>query len=221
MSASGQSTVAGPNAVSGRVKAYDFLKNTVLTDPDAQGQFVSEQEIADRIGVSRTPIREALLMLATEELVQLVPKRGAYIAPLTGKDLRELVELRGTLERFAAEKTLAAGQVPLAEMRAVLAEQQRLHGVEQAKAFIELDARFHALLVRAAGNDMVARTYEMLRARQVRAGLVAMFRVDRRKETVIAEHQAILDGLAAGDPAATIAAIDDHLNTTLRIQLTS
>lgn len=208
-------------SVSGRVKAYEFLKSTVLTDPAAQGQFISEQEIADRIGVSRTPIREALLMLAAEELVQLVPKRGAYIAPLTGKDLRELIELRGTLERFAAEKTLAGGQVPLTEMRDVLAAQQRMHGVEQAKDFIELDARFHALLVRAAGNDMIARTYEMLRARQVRAGLVAMFRVDRRKETVIAEHQAILDGLAAGDAVATLAAIDDHLGTTLRIQLTS
>ncbi|MBI0382182.1 GntR family transcriptional regulator, partial [Streptomyces albiflaviniger] len=65
---------------SGREKAYAFLKETVLTDPDMQGRFLTEQEIADRIGISRTPIREALLLLAAEDLVQLVPKRGAHIA---------------------------------------------------------------------------------------------------------------------------------------------
>src|SRR4051812_21008556 len=102
---------SGGSAVTGRDRAYEYLKSTVLTDPGVQGEFLSEQEIADNVGVSRTPVREALLMLAAEGLVQLVPKRGAYIAPLTGKELRELVELRGVLERFAAEKALADGAV--------------------------------------------------------------------------------------------------------------
>ncbi|WP_345033981.1 GntR family transcriptional regulator [Kutzneria kofuensis] len=60
-------------SVSGRDRAYDYLRNTVLADPAAQGTFLNEQDIADRIGVSRTPIREALLMLSAEELVRLVP----------------------------------------------------------------------------------------------------------------------------------------------------
>jgi DNA-binding GntR family transcriptional regulator len=206
-------------SVSGREKAYRFLKNEVLSDPAAQaGFFINEQEIADRVGVSRTPIREALLMLAAEELVQLVPNRGAYIAPLSGKDLRELIELRGTLERFAAEKTLKTGTVPLAEMRETLKRQGEL---EDAKAFIELDTHFHTLLIKASDNAMLARNYETLWARQVRAGLVAMFGVADRRSAVLAEHQAILDGLAAEDVDATLAAIDDHLGTTLRIQLTS
>lgn len=208
-------------SASGRDRAYDFLKNTVLTDPSAQGQFISEQEVADRIGVSRTPIREALLMLAAEELVQLVPKRGAYIAPLLGNQLRDLIELRGTLERFAAQKALAADAVPLTEMRAVLAEQRLLCGGEESRLFIELDTQFHTMLVRAAGNEMLTRTYETLHARQVRAGLVALSNAEGRQHAVIAEHQAILDALEDGlvDPA--LAAIDHHLDTTLRIQLTS
>jgi DNA-binding GntR family transcriptional regulator len=206
-------------SVSGREKAYRFLKNEVLSAPAAQGGFfINEQEIADRVGVSRTPIREALLMLAAEELVQLVPNRGAYIAPLTGKDLRELIELRGTLERFAAEKALKAGTAPVAEMRETLARQGEL---KDAKAFIELDTHFHTLLIQASDNAMLARTYETLWARQVRAGLVAMFGVADRRSAVLAEHQAILDALAAGDVDATLAAIDDHLGTTLRIQLTN
>jgi DNA-binding GntR family transcriptional regulator len=208
-------------SVSGRDRAYRYLKNSILSDPAAQGGFINEQEIADQVGVSRTPIREALLMLAAEELVQLVPNRGAYIAPLTGKDLSELIELRGTLERFAAEKTLKAGTVPLAEMRKTLERQEELEGMDNAKAFIELDTHFHTLLIQASGNAMLARTYETLWARQVRAGLVAMFGVTDRRTAVLAEHQAIVDALASGDVSATLAAIDDHLGTTLKIQLTN
>jgi DNA-binding GntR family transcriptional regulator len=206
---------------SGRDRAYEFLKNTVLTDPAAQGAFLSEQDIAARIGISRTPVREALLRLAAEELVQLVPKRGAYIAPLTGRDLRDLVELRGLLERFAAEKTIADGSVPLDALRETLRGQRDLDGPGQAERFIELDTAFHRLLIEAAGNAMVARTYETLRARQVRAGLVALFHRPNRQQAVIAEHRAILDALAAGDVTAAHTAIDHHLETTLRIQLTS
>lgn len=206
--------------VSGRDKAYEFLKNTVLADPATQGGFISEQEIAERVGISRTPVREALLRLAAEELVQLVPKRGAYIAPITGKDLHDLMEMRGLLERFAAEKTLTDGTVPLPAMREALAQQTRLDSGETAR-FIELDTHFHTLLVEAAGNPILAKTYQTLRARQVRAGMVAMLRSGDRQQTVLAEHQAILDAFESGDVTATLAAIDDHLGTTLAIQLTS
>lgn len=207
--------------MTGRDKAYEYLKTTVLTDPGIQGEFLSEQEIADSVGVSRTPVREALLMLAAEGLVQLVPNRGAYIAPLTGKELRELVELRGVLERFAAEKALADGSAPIAEMRAVLDAQSELDSPDQAKAFIDLDTHFHSLLIASTGNAMLIRTYNGLRDRQIRAGLVALFSAPRRQAAVLCEHQAIVDALAAGDLPATLTAIDDHLGTTLNLQLTN
>jgi len=209
------------HARSGRAKAYDYLKNTVLADPDAEGGFISEQEIAERIGVSRTPVREALLQLAAEELVQLVPNRGAYIAPLTGRDLRDLVELRGVLERFAAEQVLSAGSVPWRAMQQVLDQQARCDTPAEAKEFIELDAHFHALLVEAAGNAMLSRTYATLRARQVRAGLVALRRSGTRHAEVIREHEAIVTALANGEVEAALAAIDHHHTQTLRHQLSS
>ncbi|MEV5302423.1 GntR family transcriptional regulator [Amycolatopsis methanolica] len=208
-------------AQSGRAKAYDYLKNTVLADPDAEGGFISEQEVAERVGVSRTPVREALLQLAAEELVQLVPNRGAYIAPLTGRDLRHLVELRGLLERFAAERVMADGTVPWRAMQKVLEQQERCDDPASAKEFIELDAHFHTLLVEAAGNSMLSRTYTALRARQVRAGLVALRRSGTRHAEVIHEHQAIVTALANGEVEAALAAIDDHHAQTLKHQLTT
>jgi DNA-binding GntR family transcriptional regulator len=206
---------------SGRDKAYEFLKRTVLADPAMEGGFVSEQMVAERVGVSRTPVREALLQLATEELVQLVPNRGAYIAPLTGRDLRDLFELRGVLERFAAQKVLATGDIPVAAMRAAVEQQAQLSDSEHAKEFIELDHQFHSLLIEAADNTMLAKTYASLRARQTRAGRSALSRSSNRQAAVLTEHEAILRGLAARDLPATLAAIDHHHQTTLAIELTA
>ncbi|OON79605.1 GntR family transcriptional regulator [Streptomyces tsukubensis] len=206
-------------ATSGREKAYAYLKETVLTDPEMQGEFLSEQEIADRIGVSRTPIREALLLLAAEDLVQLVPKRGARVAPLSGREISELMELRGLVERYAAEQAIRSGTPPVGELERLLARQRGLEGPDRAKEFIAVDHLFHATLVEAVGNGLLARHYDGLRSRQVRAGVVALFNRSGRQAAVIDEHTAILDAVKAGDAPAACAAIDGHLESTLRVLL--
>ncbi|MFE7133277.1 GntR family transcriptional regulator [Streptomyces sp. NPDC057638] len=205
--------------VSGRDKAYAFLKEHVLTDPDTQGTFLSEQELADRIGVSRTPIREALLLLAAEDLVRLVPKRGAQVVPLTGREIGELMELRGIVERYAAERVIAEERAPVAELAALLERQRVLSGPESAREFIAVDHAFHATLVAAVGNALLVRHYEGLRSRQIRAGVVALFNQQGRQEAVLEEHQAILSAIEAGDAPAACAAIDGHLESTLRVLL--
>ncbi|MEV7386540.1 MULTISPECIES: GntR family transcriptional regulator [unclassified Streptomyces] len=204
---------------SGRDKAYVYLKDTVLTDPEMQGAFLSEQELADRIGVSRTPVREALLQLAAEDLVELVPKRGARVSPLTGREIRELMELRGIVERYAAQQLVSGGTAPVTELRSLLAQQSELTGADQAREFIAVDHRFHAALVSAVGNALLDRHYDGLRSRQVRAGVVALFNRQGRQEAVLEEHEAILDALATGDAEAACTAIDHHLESTLRVLL--
>ncbi|HEV7907048.1 MAG TPA: GntR family transcriptional regulator [Pseudonocardiaceae bacterium] len=204
---------------SGRDRAYEFLKDVVLADPDMQGRFISEQDVADRIGVSRTPIREALLLLAAEDLVQLVPKKGAYVAPVSGREVAELMELRGMVERYAAERVLSAGIVPLDRMRAAVERQRDLRGESDARQFIDVDREFHLELVAAAGNDLLTKMYEGLRARQVRAGVVALFRVVGRQDAVLDEHEAIVAALESGDVEAATTAITSHLEATLKVLL--
>ncbi len=206
----------GVKVPSGRELAYAHLKDTVLSDPSMQGQFVNEQALADEIGVSRTPIREALLLLAAEELVQLVPKRGAYIAPIGGREIGELFEIRTMIECYAARRAVELDAVPLAEMRGQLDEQREL-GEDQAREFIDHDHRFHSALVAAVGNEMLSKTYDGLRARQIRAGVEALFRSDGRRKSVLSEHEAICSALAAGDPEAATAAITEHLSATRRV----
>jgi DNA-binding GntR family transcriptional regulator len=211
----------GVSPGSGRERAYRHLRDTVLVDPAVQGTFLNEVELATEVGVSRTPVREALLLLAADGLVEMVPKRGAYVPPLSGRQIKELMELRGLLEQHAASVTLAAGSVPLAAMREALAAQERLiaAGDDTAQEFIEWDRQFHQALVDAARNELIARTYAGLRTRQVRVGVAALFRAADRQRAVCGEHRRIVDALAAGDEAAARAAIEDHLQITLRLFL--
>ncbi|MFC4949535.1 GntR family transcriptional regulator [Pseudonocardia sp. GCM10023141] len=209
---------------SGRDRAYRHLREVVLVDPGVQGTFLNEVELAQAIGVSRTPVREAMLLLAADGLIEMVPKRGAYVPPLSGRQIKELMELRSLLERHAATVTLRAGTVPLEEIGAALAEQERMidpAAAPDAQQFIEWDRRFHQALVDAAGSDLIARTYASLRTRQVRVGVAALFRTADRRLAVCTEHRRIVDALAAGDEPAAHAAIDDHLRITLQLFLES
>ncbi len=99
-------------------------------------------------------------------------------------------------------------------MASILEAQRAIVENGDAKEFIELDSQFHALLVDAAGNNVLGRLYDSLRARHVLLGVVALQRSTTRRQDVLAEHQAIVDGLSAGDPAEAEAAILRHLDTT-------
>ncbi|MDX2970295.1 GntR family transcriptional regulator [Kribbella solani] len=199
---------------SGRDRAYQYLRGTVLSDPAVSGTFINEQAVASEVGISRTPVREALLMLAAEDLVQLVPHRGAFVAPVPGREIAEMMQARGVIETWAATTSLAAGRAPVDAMAEVLGQQRAIVDKSDAKDFIELDSQFHALLVEAAGNSVLGRLYESLRARHVLLGVVALQRSSTRRQEVLDEHQAIVDGLAAGKPDAAEKAILRHLDST-------
>ncbi len=205
--------------MSGREKAYSYLRENVLTDGSMQGRFLNEQELAEQIGVSRTPVREAFLLLVADGLVELIPQRGAYIPVVTGRQISDLMDLRGVLESHAARTTIAAGTPPVDGMRDILDQQSALPDPltgAAVKEFIRLDALFHQHLVDAAGNDLMSQTYRKLQVRQVLVGVEALVKVEGRREQVCAEHQRIIDALAEGDADA---AIHDHLAVTRNILL--
>lgn len=206
--------------LTGRERALAHLRNTVLSDPSMEGAFLNEQQIAVEVGVSRTPVREALLILASEGLLQLVPQRGVYVPPLSGREIRELMDLRGVIERHAAESVSTSAETTAQSMSAVLDTQRAMAGTSDrrsnAKAFIELDRRFHQILVDAAGSSLLSRTYAGLRERQVRVGIAALEAGAERWNQVCGEHQAIVEAVRAGDVAGAHSAIDLHLQVTLQ-----
>jgi DNA-binding GntR family transcriptional regulator len=209
-------------AASGREKAYAYLRENILIDPEVQGKFLNEQELAAEIGVSRTPVREALLLLVSDGLVELIPQRGAYVPPVTGREMSELMELRGILESNAARLVIEQGRVPAGTMQETLDQQAKLPedlNPDAAREFIRLDTLFHQQLIDAAGNELISRTYSKLHVRQILVGVSALFRTGGRREQVCAEHQDILDALMSGDAANAQKAIDHHLAVTRDILL--
>ncbi|GGG22297.1 GntR family transcriptional regulator [Rhodococcoides trifolii] len=213
---------------SGRDRAYAYLRDQVLTSPASTGTFLNEGELASAIGVSRTPVREALLLLVSEGLIEMVPKRGAYVPPVSGRQIGELMDLRGVLERHAASRSITHGNAPVTEMTHALAEQETLAELsmsnsglsdDASKRFIHWDGLFHQALIDSAGSELLSRTYAGLRARQLRVGLSALVEVAGRQHHVCGEHQAIVDALAAGDEGLAFTAIDDHLVVTTSILL--
>ncbi|MEN8584936.1 GntR family transcriptional regulator [Arthrobacter sp. KBS0703] len=209
-------------AASGREKAYAYLRENILIDPEVQGKFLNEQELAAEIGVSRTPVREALLLLVSDGLVELIPQRGAYVPPITGREMSELMELRGVLESHAARLVIEQRRVPAETMQETLDQQSKLPETlspDAAREFIRLDTLFHQQLIDAAGNELISRTYSKLHVRQILVGVSALFRTGGRRGEVCAEHQDILDALVSGDAAEAQKAIDHHLAVTRDILL--
>jgi DNA-binding GntR family transcriptional regulator len=209
--------------LTGRERALAYLRDTVLADPSLEGTFVNEQQLAAQVGVSRTPVREALLILASEGLLHVVPQRGMYVAPLTGREIRELMDLRGVLEKHAAAVAAADPDKTTARMDEVVAEQ---HAVaddparRDEKLFIELDRQFHQILIDAAHNDLLSRTYAGLGERQIRVGIAALAAGAERWKMVCGEHQAIVAAVRAGSVLDAHRAIDEHLRITLEHLLT-
>ena len=164
--------------------------------------------------MSRTPVRQALLMLAAEDLVQLLPNRGAVVAPVPARQITEVMRARGPIERWAAATCLDDGRSTgrAGDGGAGPAAGHRDGG--SARELIDLDRQFHELLVGAAGNTALARLCEMLRARHVLLGVVALQRSSGRGQQVLEEHQAIVDALAVGDRRGAEAMISRHLDTT-------
>ncbi|MFF2654578.1 GntR family transcriptional regulator [Streptomyces sp. NPDC058045] len=207
-----------PRPVSGRERALAYLREKVLADPAVQGTFLNEQAIATAVGVSRTPVREALLILAADELVRIEPKRGVYIPAMSAREINELFDLRGVLERHAASQIVTGGETPEVALRELLAGQRELAARADdalVAEFVVLDRDFHQTMVDSAGSALLSRTYAGLRERQLRAGQAVVRNRRERWGEVCDEHGRIVDALAAGDPAALHAAIDGHLHTTL------
>ncbi|MFJ4029364.1 GntR family transcriptional regulator [Paenarthrobacter sp. NPDC089989] len=202
---------------SGRDKAYTHLRESVLTDPQMQGQFINETDLAAELGISRTPVREALMLLVSEGLVELIPQRGAYVPAISGREISELMELRSILESYASRLVIAEGRVPAEKMQATLGLQAAVphnDDPESARHFLRLGTLFHQQLMDAAGNDLISRTYSNLHVRQTLAGVSAACRATGRRQAVCSEHQEILDALVSGDVVQAQKAIDEHLAST-------
>lgn len=195
--------------------AYQWLKEHVSSLPRHGGTFLSEAEVAKSTGTSRTPVREALLRLEAEGFLQIVPKKGVFVPPISDGEVRAVMQARELVEDWCVRRITPASEAFLTELERLVDEQQK--AMDDPETFIERDRAFHRAIVRQAGNPVLAEFYESLRERQVRMGLRAVANADNRAHAVLAEHSAIVEAIRAGDPARARDALAGHLSSTLQV----
>ena len=175
------------------------------------GAHLDEQSLANRFGVSRTPIREALHGLASSRLVELRPRRGAFVRQATAGELVEMFEMMGELEascgRFACRRITKPQERRLQEQHERCRDAANRNDLDDYYAENEL---FHAAIYDAAGNSVLAEHALSLQAR-LKPFRRHQLRARGRMGQSLAEHEEIVEAIRAGDQARAEAALRDHI----------
>ncbi|MER7662010.1 MULTISPECIES: GntR family transcriptional regulator [unclassified Streptomyces] len=200
-----------PAAAPAADRVYTHVKQAVLDRRYEGGTLLTEGELADAVGVSRTPVREALLKLEVEGLIKLYPKKGALVLAVSAQEIADVVETRLLVEEHAARKAVPAPPQLLARLEELLEQQKRQVQEGDLAAVAVTDRCFHAEIVRSGGNEILSRIYDQLRDRQLRMGVAVMHSHPDRITKNVAEHSEILDALRAGDPDLAAALVHRHV----------
>lgn len=194
-------------------RVYTHVKQGVLERHYEGGTLLTEGGLAEAVGVSRTPVREALLRLEAEGLLRLYPKKGALVLPVSVQEIGDVVETRLLVEEHAVRKVMPAPAALLERLAELLERQRRQAETGDLAAMAATDRCFHATIVKAAGNQIVERLYDQLRDRQLRMGVAVMHSHPDRVAKNITEHTEILRTLRAGDVEAAAGAIRGHVGS--------
>jgi DNA-binding GntR family transcriptional regulator len=195
-------------------RAYLHLKQRILSRDYAGGSLLTEGEVAEAVGVSRTPVREAMLRLSAEGLLRLYPKRGALVVSLGADEVRDILEARELIETHAVELVLdLADDALLGQLDDRLGDMRRSVRRRDVQGFIQADRDFHRAMVAAGGNSVLTKLYDSLRDRQLLMGAVLMRGAPARSASAVQEHALIVSAMRAGDRAALRQAVMAHLAT--------
>ncbi|MBY8888066.1 GntR family transcriptional regulator [Streptomyces sp. PTM05] len=192
-------------------RVYAHVKQAVLDRSYEGGTLLTEGDLADAVGVSRTPVREGLLRLEAEGLIKLYPKKGALVLPVSAQEIADVVETRLLIEEHAVRKVIPAGDQLLRRLEELLDEHEEHRETGDLARASVTDRCFHAEIVRAAGNAILAHLYDQMRDRQLRMGVQVMHAEPDRIARNITEHAEILAAIRAGDADGAAAAVRRHV----------
>lgn len=219
-----EASAPGPAAgESAQVRAQLQLRELILSGELAGGTRIAELAIVERLGVSRTPIRAALMRLEQEGLLQALPNGGYAVRTFSERDIAESIELRGTLEgllaRLAAER--GAPQVVLGEARATLDQVDRFLAApalsdDAFSHYVTLNARFHSLLAEMAGSDVICGQLERVQGlpfASPSAFVIEQARSPQARDMLVvaqAQHWQVLEAIEGREGARAEAVMREH-----------
>jgi len=195
-----------------REVVYEELKMQILTGAIVPGTRMMEVELANEIGVSRTPVREAIRKLEKEGLVTIEPRRGAYASQISTKDMVEILEVRQNMEGLAA--FFAASRMTSDQMEELKSIEEKYNEAVKSgdmQEMIKYDTKFHRMIVESCNNKVLVQMIEQLQE------LVLRFRYIyydnfKRAENMPEEHMEIMQAIETGNAEAARNAADTHID---------
>ena len=187
---------------------FNTLRRAILKGELEPGERLMEIALANKLGVSRTPIREAIRKLELEGLVVMIPRKGAEVARITEKDLRDVLEVRTSLEKLAIE--LACDRITEEDMNLACKDFEESFGKDDLTTIAEKDVAFHDIIFRATKNARLIQILNNLREQMYR------YRLEYLKDTqshdrLVEEHQKIVNAIIEKNKEEAVRLIQEHI----------
>jgi GntR family transcriptional regulator, rspAB operon transcriptional repressor len=203
------------SGTSTRQRAYGALRAAIVAGDLRPGTRLSENELADALGVSRTPVREALLRLREDQLVEVVPQLGTFVTPISVRAVKDAQFLREAVEcaaiRLAAERAQPAD---VAALRLLLTRQEAARDDDDFDAWFDLDEEFHHMLCDLSGRPIAWAIGQRANGHLARVRRLSLPMPSYLAE-MVDEHRRVVDAVESGDPDLAEAALRHHLRMVL------
>jgi DNA-binding GntR family transcriptional regulator len=193
--------------------AYEGLKENILKGKLLAGEIYSELELARTLGISRTPVREALIRLSADHLIAFHPRKGISVNYFNKEDIENLFELRQIIECAVATKIKGLSREQIQIMQKLVADQEADLRESGGDAFFELDRKFHLFFIESCGNRFMVQTNNNLRNYIATSSRSALMQKGRPEE-VVREHHAIVEAISAGSVGKTVETVKIHLHNS-------
>jgi DNA-binding GntR family transcriptional regulator len=193
-------------------RAYDHLREAILSGDLPVGTIIAETKVAEDLGISKTPVRQALQLLRTEGLLEVGPRRQLVVRGFSAAHRNEILRIREALEKIAVETACRVITLDdIDQLRLLLMRQGRAADAYNESEFLVLDEQFHVLIAKSANLPIVARLLEQMRgfARLMRLGKT---QPPEHLRDILVEHTRILDAIERRDEAEAQAALQEHLH---------
>lgn len=201
------------------IQVYEKIKESIISLEYPPGSMLTERELAQSMGVSRTPVREALQRLSQERWVISGDGKRIQVRPVTLSDVHEIIQIRNIVEYSALDWLVRKGEprVVAGQLDSILNEMKR---AEDQYTFTSLDLSFHSMVVSSMRNDRLMRFWSTVKEEVVRMGLMALRGKDRFNE-VIKEHEMFVESLWNKDTKKVQGAMHEHLENSYTSLLAS
>ncbi|MBL3669135.1 GntR family transcriptional regulator [Streptomyces sp. M2CJ-2] len=199
----------------GRQYVTDAIRDSLRAGDLVPGQRLVENDLAESYGTTRSAVREALQDLAAEEIVEIVPRRGARIRAVSVDEAIQITECRSALEQLCAKKAATrATEAQRAELRRIGTEMRQAVADGAVHTYSALNQRLHELVVEASGQEVARRQLERLNGPMVRFQFRLALRPGRPAQS-LRQHLDIIDGIVSGDATAAARAAAAHLDDVI------